>query len=303
LETVDLFPTVCAICNTEDNATELYPANFEMQALNPAVFSARRLPDRIHYRLVKCNQCKLVRSDPVAPPEVLARLYRQSTFTYSEEVDSLKQTYGRYLGLLTTFGAQKDSLLEIGCGNGFFLEEALMEGYKNVQGIEPSREAVQGALPSLRANILCDVMHPGLFAQEQFEVVCIFQVLDHIPDPGSLIKECLRIVKTGGFVLCLNHNITSWSARLLKERSPIIDIEHTYLYSPVTLSRLFELNGFNIRRVGAAYNRYSIYYLTRLLPLPISIKTQLLGFLKGSLLGRLRLSVPLGNIFIIAQKG
>ena len=302
MEASDLFPTSCAICNILDNATELYPANFDWQALNPAVFSARRLPDRIHYRMVKCNTCGLVRSDPIAHPAVLAQLYQQSTFTYTEEVANLKQTYGHYLAKLVAYGAQKKALLEIGCGNGFFLEEALAQGYQHVQGVEPSQEAVLGASSTVRPNILCDIVRPGLFAPEQFDVVCMFQVLDHIPDPGILLEECFKVLKSGGLVLCLNHNIESWSAWLMKDRSPIIDIEHTYLYSPATITHLFEANGFKVRRVGPTYNRYTINYLMRLVPLPTALKTPFLNLFKGSPLGRIPLSILLGNLFIVAQK-
>ena len=302
MESPSLSSTRCAICNTPGNAAELYSANFDLLALNPVVFSARRLPDQIHYRLVKCNTCGLVRSDPIAPPEVLAKLYQQSTFTYTEEVANLKRTYGHYLAELVTYGAQKKALLEIGCGNGFFLEEALAQGYQHVQGVEPSQEAVLGASSTVRPNILCDIVRPGLFVPEQFDVVCMFQVLDHIPDPGILLEECFKVLKSGGLVLCLNHNVESWSARLLKDRSPIIDIEHTYLYSPATLSRLFEVYGFNVRRVGPVYNRYTLYYLVRLVPLSMILKSWLLQLLKGSLLGCIRMSVPLGNIYIAAQK-
>ena len=63
-----LRPTSCPICGTAGNAAELYPANFAPRDLNPAIFSARRLPDRLRYRLVRCNDCRLVRSDPVAAP-------------------------------------------------------------------------------------------------------------------------------------------------------------------------------------------------------------------------------------------
>jgi SAM-dependent methyltransferase len=298
----DLLPTACAICNTFGNADEVYPANFQLQALNPDIFSARRLPDRVHYRIVKCKTCGLVRSDPVASAEVLAQLYRQSTFTYSDEVESLNQTYGRYLRLLEARGITKHALLEIGCGNGFFLEEALRQGYDHVQGIEPSEAAAQGASAAVRTHIVTDVMRPGLFSESQFDVVCMFQVLDHIPDPGLLIKECLKIIKPGGWILCLNHNVSSWSARLLGEKSPIIDIEHTYLYDPRTIARLFEANGFRSRKVGAAFNRYSLHYLTRLLPLPKSVKDRLLAFMKSNVIGKMRFSVPLGNLFILAQK-
>jgi hypothetical protein len=80
-QALELRKTRCAICGSAENARELYPANFDVQALNPEVFSARRLPDRIHYRLVTCNTCGLVRSDPIADPALLAQLYHDSTFT------------------------------------------------------------------------------------------------------------------------------------------------------------------------------------------------------------------------------
>src|SRR5260221_2621171 len=108
---ISLWATRCAICGTEGNAAELYPANFDFEALNPTVFSARRLPDRIHYRLVKCRACGLVRSDPIASPELLAQLYAQSAFSYGDEVADLRFTYGRYFAELERYGARKEALL------------------------------------------------------------------------------------------------------------------------------------------------------------------------------------------------
>ena len=302
VKTVHLHATPCAICGTQGNATELYPANFDLEALSPAVFSARRLPDQIHYRLVKCNECGLVRSDPIAALELLSQLYAQSAFTYPGEVGDLRRTYGRYLAKLERYGTRKDALLEVGCGNGFFLEEAQAQGYHTVRGIEPSRAAVDQAAPRVRDHIVCGIMGPRVFGPEKFDVVCLFQVFDHIPDPGALLDECFRLLKPDGLVLCINHNIEAVSARVLKERSPIIDLEHTYLYSPSTMTRLFQLHGFTVRRQGLVVNTYSLCYLARLLPLPASIKRPLLDWLSGHALGRLRLSVPLGNLYLVAQK-
>jgi SAM-dependent methyltransferase len=302
MDVVELHSTYCAICGTESNATELYPANFDLQAFNPIVFSARRLPDRIHYRVAKCNTCGLVRSDPISDPEVLAQLYAQSTFDYDDEVANLKLIYGYYLNKLTDYGVKKGALLEIGCGNGFFLEEALAQGYATVRGVEPSVVAVAKASKQVYPYIICNIMRPLLFEQEQFDVICMFQVFDHIPDPGSLLAECLRILKPGGLMLCLNHNMDAVSARILKNHSPIIDIEHTYLYSQTTMPRLFVKHGFQVKQVGPAYNSYTLYYLVRLVPLPTGLKNIVLTLLKGNLIGRIRLSVPLGNLYLIAQK-
>src|SRR2546430_17657340 len=89
---ISLSPARCAICGTEGNATEVYAANFASEAFNPDVFSARRLPDTIHYRLFKCRACGLVRSDPIASPVLLAQLYAQSTSTLRDEVAALRLT-------------------------------------------------------------------------------------------------------------------------------------------------------------------------------------------------------------------
>ncbi len=294
--------TRCAICDTEGNARELYPANFRLEDLTPAVFSARRLPDRLHYRMVRCNTCGLVRSDPIAMPAWLEHLYARSAFTYAGETSDLRCTYGRHLARLERFGARKGSLLEIGCGNGFFLGEALAQGYAGVRGVEPSEAAVNSAPPGLRERILRDVLRPGLFEPEQFNVICIFQALDHMPDPGGVLRECRRLLKPGGLLLAINHNAGAFSARLLGALSPIVDIEHTYLYSLGTMRRLFIRAGFEVCRAGPLVNRFPVRYLARLAPLPGRLKRSLLPWLERTSLGRLRLSLPLGNLYLVARK-
>ena len=301
LATIELRPTRCAICGMEGNATQLYPANFDPEALNPAVFSARRLPDRIHYRLVKCNDCGLLRSDPIADPGLLAQLYHDSTFTYNEEVADLKRTYGRYLARLDRLDARKDSLLEVGCGNGFFLEQALAQGYRAVRGVEPSRSAADQAAPVVRNSITCGLMQAGLFPAAEFDVICLFQVFDHVPDPGALLDACFDALRPGGMVLSINHNTAAVSARLLGERSPIVDIEHTYLYDPATMARIFAAHGLKIRESGSVWNHYALRYLVRLLPLPAKPKQAALNWLRKQAIGGLRFSVPLGNLYLIAQ--
>ncbi|MFT7695641.1 MAG: SAM-dependent methyltransferase [Candidatus Latescibacterota bacterium] len=295
-----LDPTRCAICQTADNSSELHPANFSVEALNPEVFSARRLPDRVHYRMARCNTCGLVRSDPVAHPDLLAQLYQRSEFTYASHTEDLRRTYGRYLRRLERHRVRKGSLLEIGCGNGFFLGEALDQGYAEVHGVEPSSDAIAHADERVRKQIVCDMMRPGLFAPASFDVICLFQVFDHISDPHAVIEECARILRPGGLVLFFQHNIRAVSARLLGELSPIIDIEHTFLYCAQTLARLCALSGLETIDSGAAFNTYSLSYLVRLLPLPSAIKKMAIATMEKTPIGRVRLNVPLGNMYLIA---
>jgi SAM-dependent methyltransferase len=243
-----------------------------------------------------------VRSDPVAAPELQARLYAESTVEYTDETLNLRRTYGRYLAAVSALLPEKGPLLEIGCGNGFFLEEAMAQGFTDVRGVEPSRAAVEDAPPSLRSRIICDVMRPGLFAPETFSVICLFQTFDHLPDPSRMLTEIFALLKPGGLVLALNHNVEALSARLLGERSPIVDVEHTYLYSKRTMARIFSGHGFQVRQVRSATNQYTVHYLARLVPVPSRAKRAVLNFLKDRPAGRLRLRVPLGNLVLVAEK-
>ncbi len=298
----EMCATRCAICDREGDATERWQATFDPEAFSARVFSARRLPDRVHYRMVTCNTCGLVRSDPVASEELLATLYASSSFDYGHEVESIQATYGRALGWLQERSPRRGALLEIGCGNGFFLQQARRQGWVQVRGVEPSADAVAKAPPELDGTIVQDVMRGGLFAPESFDAVCLFQVLDHISGPVALLEECLAVLRPGGQILALNHNVAAWSARVLGERSPIVDIEHTYLYSPATMRSIFAKAGFVDSRVRSVRNTYSVAYLTQLLPLPAGLKSRLLGALRAGPTGRIRVTVPLGNLCLIARK-
>lgn len=298
----ELHPTACAICGTATEVEELYPANLDVAAFTPEVFSARRLPDRTHYRMVRCQRCDLIRSDPVLDFSVMTELYRASTFDYGDELEGLRATYGAALDRLAEVVPKRAGLVDIGCGSGFVLELAQQRGWSNVRGVEPSTDAVAKATDAIRPLIVEDVMRPGLFKPESMDAVTLFQVLDHMPDPVSLLRECHSVLRPGGAIMALNHNVEAWSARLLRERSPIIDVEHTYLYSPDTMRKLFSKAGFDVLTVSPVRNTYSASYLLHLLPLPRGLKQTVIPRFRRTRLGQRKVTVPLGNLCLIARR-
>ena len=292
--------TKCPICDTFDNYKILYKRNFKDSDLNTKVFSARRLPDRKHYQIVKCLKCGLVRSNPTTDSKLLEKLYQKSILTYDDEINNLIDTYFDSLKPILKRLPKTANILEIGCGNGFVLEKIYQSGYKNVFGIEPSINAVKKASKNIKNKITVGMFKPKLFPKNKFDLIFLFQTLDHISNPNEFIKECSRITKYGGYFLAFNHNVESLSAKILKEKSPIIDIEHTFLYSPKTIKTIFTKNKFYVEKIYSPYNILSLKHFVWLFPLPTNIKQKLLNS-KLAILNK-KIKIYLGNLCLIARK-
>jgi SAM-dependent methyltransferase len=291
--------TLCAICDTDRWDRPLYPGTVGEGAFTSERFSARRSPDRVHYRMVRCGNCGLIRSDPVLEESELARLYADSRVTYAQEAGFAGETYARYLREVLPLAPARDRLLEIGCGSGFFLERALDLGFSEVRGVEPSRDAVEAASPRVRDSICIDGFRDGLFPEHYFSVVCGFQVFDHLANPNDALQTCRRILRHGGLVFFVHHDAGAWTNRLLGERSPIVDVEHIYLYDRRTMARILAKNAFQVLRVFPVLNRYPIYYWGGMAPLPSGIRRALVPRLRNSVLGRFPVAWNAGNLGIV----
>jgi len=295
--------TQCAICESDAWDRELYLDRLGVGAATYGRFSARRQPDRVHYRIVRCRKCGLVRSDPVLSEEELARLYRGSTFDYEEESVCARLTYAKYVGESLPLLKARVRMLEIGCGNGFFLEKALELGFAEVYGVEPSRLAVEAASSRVRDCIKNELFQAGLYPPGWFSLICGFQVLDHLTRPSEALQACRVLLEPGGLALFINHDVGAWTNRILGERSPIVDIEHTYLYDQKTVARLFRKNGFEVLRVFPVRNEYPLTYWCKMAPVPAWFKGKLLPVVKRARCGRWIVPLRAGNLGILARAG
>lgn len=295
--------TQCAICETDAWDRELYAGRLVTDAATYSRFSARRQPDRVHYRMVQCGKCGLIRSDPVLPEEELARLYGGSAFNYEDESVCARLTYTQYMRESLPLLKERARILEIGCGNGFFLEKALELGFAEAYGVEPSREAVELAPPALRLRIKNELFQEGLYPEAWFSMICGFQVLDHLTHPNEALRACRKLLRPGGGVLFINHDVGAWTNRLLGVRSPIVDIEHIYLYNKKTMAQIFGKNGFEVLRVFSVRNAYPLAYWFKMAPMPEWFKARLLPMVKRSRYGKWVVPLHAGNLGILARAG
>lgn len=292
----------CALCGKKQKLIELFKENFSEERINTVTFSARRVPDRIHYRIVKCVNCGLIFSNPIFPLKKISNFYMKSKFTYNTESKFLRKTYGEYLkGILPKEGLNKINLLEIGCGNGFFLGEAMKMGVENVFGVEPSEDSINKASDSLKGKIKRDILRPNLFKSNIFDIICFFHTLDHIVNPNAFLTVVHSLLKKNGRVICVVHNTDGISVKLFGEKSPIFDIEHIYLFNKSNIAEIFKKNGLKTIKVSDVKNRYPLKYWLKLMPFPKAFK-RAFGFVSLTGIGNMPISLKAGNIVLIAKK-
>jgi SAM-dependent methyltransferase len=262
----------CAVCRKKNRFKVLYKANFKETDITPSKYISRRLPDKLHFRIVRCQNCGLTFSNPIVENNKILKSYKNSDTYPEEDIEKPTDIYEYYMKSKILLNSNS-KILEIGCGNGRFLSRLYKLGHINVFGVEPSKNAVL-AFPKVvdKSKIIIDFFKDGQFKRNSFDVVVFFQVLDHVIDPNKFIKNVYRVLKPGGQVLAIVHNSYSWSAKLFGEKSPIFDIQYIYLFDKKNLRQIFKNNGFKINSVFPTFTKYSVAYWFKMIPLRMGIK-------------------------------
>jgi 2-polyprenyl-6-hydroxyphenyl methylase/3-demethylubiquinone-9 3-methyltransferase len=174
-------------------------------------------------------------------------------------------------GLCPVAGLQT---LDIGCGGGILTDSLARKG-ANALGIDLSTKALKVAqLHALEAQTLNvryrEVSAEGLAleAPGQFDVVTCMEMLEHVPDPASIVRACATLVKPGGWVFfsTLNRNPKSFlfaivGAEYLLNMLPRGTHEYAKMRKPSELSSYCRSAGLDLRQTkGMGYNPFTKRY-------------------------------------------
>jgi 2-polyprenyl-3-methyl-5-hydroxy-6-metoxy-1,4-benzoquinol methylase len=167
---------------------------------------------------------------------------------YLSRVDYFKKRYRRYLTNINRF-QEGGTLLDIGCNIGLFLTVAREAGF-SVVGVELNRACAEYARNTFKIEVFSDVVEKVGFPSNGFDVVTLFDVLEHVPDIETFLAEVRRILKPGGLLVVQSPNLHSLMASLTKgEWVWLSPPDHIYHFTPSSLSRLLESNGFAVRKL------------------------------------------------------
>lgn len=134
-------------------------------------------------------------------------------------------------------------LLEIGCGSGQMLNFLGSLGWQ-AEGIDFDPAAVANA-QGKGLKVALGSLEEQEYPDESFDAILMSHVIEHVPDPASLLVECLRIMKPGGVLSMVTPNVESMGSRLYGRFWLHLDPpRHIILYNCTTLHALAQQAGF-----------------------------------------------------------
>lgn len=262
----------CLLCGHEGNPF--------YQDLRDRLFNAPGI-----WTFVQCPKCYFVWLNPRPIPEDMGKLYSQYfTHTIDRLVprfqrmrrfirdavldahmgydhlvkSSLKKRVGKVLSwviplkqrielsVMTLHAKKGGRLLEVGCGNGIFLEKMRNLGWEAV-GVEMDEKAVEIGRKRFGLDIYKGTLEGVNFPAESMDAIVMHHVIEHVQNPIETLKECFRILKPLGRLVLITPNIESLGHRLFGKTAVHLDPpRHFYLFSPHTLRVCVEKAGLQI---------------------------------------------------------
>lgn len=156
---------------------------------------------------------------------------------------------GRYMR------GKKGRILDVGAGLGFFVKFAsAVEGWE-AYGVEISPGGHRFATERLKlANFYCGKLEDQPFEPGTFDIITLWDVIEHLKNPRPVLSKCRELLKDGGilFIHTPNGGIQIAKAKLKKalfgEKAGMHFLEardHLHIYKEKTLTRILEECGFS----------------------------------------------------------
>jgi len=156
---------------------------------------------------------------------------------------------GAYLKNLFPDEIEKN-LLEIGCGTGFVLSYLEKMGFI-VTGLDLNKVGLKFAYKRLKKpNLICSDVYK-YDTKKQYDIVCLFDVIEHFDDDSSIIRKCKNLIKNNGYLI-----ITIPARKELWSKIDTLS-GHKRRYSKEKLIKLLSTAGYTIERVN--YFHFSLY--------------------------------------------
>jgi SAM-dependent methyltransferase len=208
----------------------------------------------IEATFVRCTHCGLIFQNPRPTPAEIGSHYPPDYDSFQEDARPASGWRSR----LAWYGIEKrcravlahrerGRLLDVGCATGRFILGMQQYPGWELYGVELNSRAAEIARQATSADIFTGTLDEAEFPDGSFDVVTLWDVLEHLHDPKAALLEANRVLKPGGIVALRVPNADSWDARLFGKYWFGLDApRHLYVFGVHALQRLLKCADFEV---------------------------------------------------------
>ncbi len=135
-------------------------------------------------------------------------------------------------------------LLDVGAGSGKFLYEMRGRGWE-VEGLDADPQAAKAAGERYGVRVRACGLAEARFPSCSFDAITLNHVLEHLPDPVALLRECERVLRPGGRLVGITPNADSWGhGRFGRNWRGLEPPRHLHVFNPRSLAACAGKAGF-----------------------------------------------------------
>lgn len=234
----------CPVCGA-DNNRKLFPV-FHSNSNVLEILGFGENDEAVD--IVVCKECSHNYMTPVVKGQLMNKYYSilNSEFYHNSDTPALNHNYREYSDYCKMIGALKNTgkILEVGCGNGYLLKNLETLGY-DCYGVEPSPMAYTYAKEKLGLNVENKFLAESSFYNKKFDVVILIDVVEHIMDMQTFMKEITTVLNDGGIIFIGTGNIDSLNAKIAGPNwGYFLSWEHVSFFNKQSMQYILQKNNF-----------------------------------------------------------
>lgn len=207
------------------------------------------------FRFVMCGKCGLLYVNPQADSDKLrawyehcksADIWADIVLKSDSQVGFDRKKFEDCCEILEEYNNGPGNVIDVGCSMGNFLDVARDRGWETL-GLELNQKAVKHAVETLGLDVRSQLLHEADLEENSFDVLTLWEVLEHVPDPAALLKDCHKYVRKGGVIAILVPNKNALSAMIMQEHCSCFGgRNHLWYFSEDVLKALLKKVGFTV---------------------------------------------------------
>jgi len=221
---------------TEANIRRFYSSSSDVKRMDP---------------LVRCRGCHLVLLSPRVREDIVVTSYQNAVDPIffgqnPHRIRTFTRLFEKVLAVLGNKNPAGLNVLDVGCAGGAFPKAAMDLGC-TVVGVEPSVWLCEQARQRYGVDLRPGLLAEQKFPPESYDIVTLWDVLEHLPQPARELEEIHRLLKRDGSLVVSVPDYDSIARKLLGKHWPFFLNVHLFYFTERTLSRLLEKQRFRLQ--------------------------------------------------------